>query len=54
VLGRLSPSPPPWRGNQALPAEAFRESPRILRFAKTEHDEVEIVTAQGVRQRSLR
>jgi hypothetical protein len=54
VLGRLLPSPPPWRGNQALPAKAFRESLRILRLAKAEHDEVEIVTAQGVRERCPR
>jgi hypothetical protein len=31
-----------WRGDQALPAEAFRERLRILRLAKAEHDEVEM------------
>jgi hypothetical protein len=38
------------QGNQ-LAAEAFGERLCILRLAKAQHDEVEIVTVQGVRQR---
>jgi hypothetical protein len=37
----------PW---QAVPTEALTERLRILRLGKTEHHEVEVIAAQGIRQ----
>jgi hypothetical protein len=47
-------SPPPQRGNQALPAEASRERLRILWFGKAEHYEFAVIAAQGARERRRR
>jgi hypothetical protein len=45
---------PPAARRQPLSTEALGESRRVCRLSKTEHHEVAVITAHGVRQQRRR